>query len=172
MGSTGSPKRSGSSGVAGTAGWSTIVLTRKWWIAVRTAQSVNNDPAFFLGELTKVFARHPNWIMPKNQLNGTAPAVPQRDGLSDLRVAFFLRLLPGSSMVEMAFANNHSTCVPTIDGGEVVKLTKELTITERWTRGLAAHYGWGGRVEVFLQHRFGFRILTAQRQCHPRLPTT
>ena len=26
----------------------------------------------------KVFARHPNWAMPKDQLNGTAPASPQR----------------------------------------------------------------------------------------------
>ena len=41
-----------------------------------------------------------------------------------------MRLLPDSSMVKMALANNHSTRVPTIDGREVVKLTKELTITE------------------------------------------
>ena len=67
--------------------------------------------------------------MPKDQLNGTAPASPQRDGLSDMRVAVFMRLLPGSSMVKMAFANNHSKRVPTIDGGEVAKLVKELTIT-------------------------------------------
>ena len=47
----------------------------------------------------KVFARHPNWAMLKDQLNGTAPASPQRDGLSDMRVAAFMRLLPDSSMV-------------------------------------------------------------------------
>ena len=57
------------------------------------------DPVLFLNELTKVFARHPNWTMPKNQLNGTAPASPQRDGLSEMRVAVFIRLLPDSSMV-------------------------------------------------------------------------
>ena len=95
--------------------------------------SMKNDPVFFLDELTKVFARHPNWSMPKDQLNGTAPASPQRDGLSDMRVAVFMRLLPDSSMVKMAFANNHSTRVPTIDGREVVKLAKERTITE-WMR--------------------------------------
>jgi len=95
--------------------------------------SMKNDPVFFLDELTKVFTRHPNWTMPKDQLNGTAPASPQRDGLSDMRVAVFMRLLPDSSMVKMAFANNHSTRVPTIDGREVVKLAKELTITE-WMR--------------------------------------
>ena len=39
--------------------------------------SMKNDPVFFLDELTKVFARHPNWTMPKDQLNGTAPASPQ-----------------------------------------------------------------------------------------------
>ena len=61
--------------------------------------SMKNDPVFFLDELTKVFARHPNWTMPKDQLNGTAPASPQRDGLSDMRVAVFMRLLPDSSMV-------------------------------------------------------------------------
>ena len=60
---------------------------------------MKNDPVFFLDELTKVFARHPNWTMPKDQLNGTAPASPQRDGLSDMRVAVFMRLLPDSSMV-------------------------------------------------------------------------
>ena len=38
-------------------------------------------------------------------------------------------------MIKMAFANNHSTSVPTIDGGEVVKLAKELTIT-KWMRVL------------------------------------
>ena len=43
-------------------------------------------------------------------------------------------------MVKMAFANNHSTRVPTIDGREVLKLSTELTIEEWWTRGLAAHY--------------------------------
>ena len=95
--------------------------------------SMKNDPVFFLDELTKVFARHPNWTMTKDQLNGTAPASPQRDGLSDMRVAVFMRLLPDSSMVKMAFANNDSTRVPTIDGREVVKLAKELTITE-WMR--------------------------------------
>ena len=41
-------------------------------------------------------------------------------------------LLPNSSMVKMVFANNHSTRVPTIDGREVVKLAKELTIA-KWT---------------------------------------
>ena len=71
--------------------------------------------------------------MPKDQLNGTARASPQRNGLSDMRVAVFLRLLPDSSMVKIAFANNHRTRVPTIDGHEVVKLAKELTITE-WMR--------------------------------------
>ena len=71
--------------------------------------------------------------MPKGQLNGTAPASPQRDGLSDMRVAVLMRLLPDSLMVKMAFANNHSTCVPTIDGREVVKLAEDLTITE-WMR--------------------------------------
>ena len=99
-----------------------------------------NDPVFFLDELTKVFPRHPNWTIPKDQLNGTVPASPQRDGLLDMRVAVLMRLLPDSSMVKMAFANNHSTRVPTIDGREVVKLSKELTIAEWWTLGLAAHY--------------------------------
>ena len=79
--------------------------------------------------------------MPKDPLNGTAPASSQRDGLSDMRVAGFMRLLPGSSMVKMAFASNHSTRVPTIDGREVVKLAKEFIIADWWTRGLAAHYG-------------------------------
>ena len=79
--------------------------------------------------------------MPNDQLNRSAPPSPQRDGLSDMRVADFLRLLPDSSMVKMAFANNHSTRVPTIDGRVVVKLAKKITITEWWTRGLAAHYG-------------------------------
>ena len=92
--------------------------------------------------------------MPKDQLNCTAPASPQRYVLSDMRVAVFMRLLPDSSMVKMAFANNHSTHVPTIDGREVVKLAKELTIAEWWNRGLAAHYGRDGRVKVPLQHRF------------------
>ena len=59
--------------------------------------------------------------MPKVQLNSTAPSSPQRDGLSDMRVAVFMRLLQDSSMVKMAIANNHSTRVPTIDGREVVK---------------------------------------------------
>ena len=79
--------------------------------------------------------------MPKDQLNATAPASPQRDGLSDMRVEVLMRLLPDSSMVKMAFSNNDSTRVPTIDGREVVKIAKELTIAEWWTRGLAAHYG-------------------------------
>ena len=61
--------------------------------------SMKNDPVFFLDELTEVFARHPNWTMPKDQLNGTAPASLQRDGLSDMRVAVFMRLPPDSSMV-------------------------------------------------------------------------
>ena len=95
--------------------------------------SMKNDPVFFLDELTKVFARHPNWTNVKDQLNGTAPASPQSDGLSIMRVAVSLRLLPDSSMVKMAFANNHSTRVSTIDGCEVVKLAKEFTITE-WMR--------------------------------------
>ena len=95
--------------------------------------SMKNYPVFFLDELTKVFGIHLNWTMLKNQLNGTDPASPQRDGLSDMRVAVFMRLLPDSSMVKMAFANNHSTRVPTIDGREVVKLAKDLTITE-WMR--------------------------------------
>ena len=43
--------------------------------------SMKNTPVLFLDELTEVFARHPNWTMPKDQLNGTAPASPQRDGL-------------------------------------------------------------------------------------------
>ena len=60
---------------------------------------MKNDRVFFLDELTKVFARHPNWTMPKDQLNGTAPASPQRDGLSDMRVTVFMRLPPDSSMV-------------------------------------------------------------------------
>ena len=34
--------------------------------------SMKNDPVFFLDELTKVFARHPDWTMPKDQLNCTA----------------------------------------------------------------------------------------------------
>ena len=34
--------------------------------------SMKNDPVFFIDELTRVFARHPNWTMPKDQLNGTA----------------------------------------------------------------------------------------------------
>ena len=121
-------RTSGSSGVAGTVGWSThdagvgtpgrttILPTKRWWIADRTASSVKNDPLFFLDELIKVFARHPNWTMPKDQLNGTAPASPQRDGLPDMRVAFFLRSLPGSSTFKIAVANNHSTHAPTIDG--------------------------------------------------------
>ena len=94
---------------------------------------MKNDPVFFLDELTKVFARHPNWTMPKDQLNGTAPASPRRDGLSDLRVAVLMRILPDSSMVKMAFANNHSTRVPTIDRREVVKMAKDNAITE-WMR--------------------------------------
>ena len=53
-------------------------------------------------------------------------------------VAVFTCLLPGSKMVKIAFADNHSTRVPTIDGREVVKLAKELTLAEWWTRGLAA----------------------------------
>ena len=71
--------------------------------------------------------------MKNDQLNGTAPASPQRDGLSDMRVAVHMRLLPDSSMVRMAFANNHSTRVSTIGGHEVVKLAKDLIITE-WMR--------------------------------------
>ena len=71
--------------------------------------------------------------MPKDQLKCTAPASPRRDELSDLRVAVLMRLLPDSSMVKMAFANNHSTRVPTIDGREVVKMAKDVTITE-WMR--------------------------------------
>ena len=94
---------------------------------------MKNDPVLFLDELTKVFARHPNWTMPKDQLSGTAPASPQRDGLSDMRVAVYMRLLPYSSIVKMAFANNHSLRIRTIDGRKVVKLAKELTITE-WMR--------------------------------------
>ena len=58
--------------------------------------SMKTDLVFFLDELTEVFPRHPNWTMPKDQLNGTAPASPRRDGLSDMRVAVLMRLLPGS----------------------------------------------------------------------------
>ena len=79
--------------------------------------------------------------MPKNQLNGTAPASPQRDGLSDMRVAAFMRLLSGSSMVSMAFANNHSMHVPTIDGRDGVKWAKERTIAEWWTSTFAGASG-------------------------------
>ena len=50
-----------------------------------------------------------------------------------MRVAVFMRFLQDSSMVKMAFASNHSTRVPTIDGCEVVKLAKDFTITE-WMR--------------------------------------
>ena len=38
--------------------------------------SMKNDPVFFLDELTKVLPRHPNWTMPNDQLNDTAPASP------------------------------------------------------------------------------------------------
>ena len=31
--------------------------------------SMKNDPVSFLDELVKVFARHSNWTMPKDQLN-------------------------------------------------------------------------------------------------------
>ena len=74
-------------------------------------------------------------------MNGTAPASPQRDGLSDMRVAVLMRLLTDSSMIKMTFANSRSARVPTIDGREVLKLSKKFTIAEWWTRGLAAHYG-------------------------------
>eukprot|EP00904_Undaria_pinnatifida_P011935 jgi/Undpi1/7872/HiC_scaffold_24.g10344.m1 len=113
--------------------------------------SMKNDPVLFLDELTKVFARHPNWTMPKDQLNGTAPASPRRDGLSDLRVAVFMRLLPDSSMVKMAFANNHSTRVPTIDGREVVKMAKDLTITE-WMRVFLRETAISETSKVAAQH--------------------
>ena len=102
---------------------------------------MKNGPVFFLNELTKVLPSHPNWTMSQDQLNGTASASPQRDGLSDMRVAVLMRLLLDSSMVKMAFANKHSSRVSTIDDREVLKLAKELTIAEWWTRGLAAHYG-------------------------------
>ena len=91
---------------------------------------MKNDFVFFLDEWTKLFAKHTNWTMPKDQLNGTAPTSPRRDGLSDMREAVFMRVLPDSSMIKMAFANNHRTRVPTIDGREAVKLAKELTVTE------------------------------------------
>ena len=64
--------------------------------------------------------------MPKNQLNRTVPASPQRDGMSDMHVAVFMRLLPDSSMVKMAFANCHITRVPTIDGRVVCEVGQEI----------------------------------------------
>ena len=78
-------------------------------------------------------------------------------------------------MVKMALANNRSTRVPTVDGREVVKLAKELTITE-WmlvflrettiseTSKVAAQYtskrlevesgeGWSVAARVVLLHK-------------------
>ena len=113
--------------------------------------SMKNDPVFFLDQLPNVFARHPNWTMPKDQLNGTAPASPQRDGLSDTRVAVFMRLPPDSSVVKMAFANNHSARGPTIDRREVVKLAKDLAITE-WMRVFLRETAISETSKVAAQH--------------------
>ena len=115
---------------------------------------MKNDPVFFLDELRKVFAGHPNWTMLKDQLNGTAPASPRKDGLSDLRVAGFMRILPDSSMVKMAFANHHSTRVPTNDGREVVKMAKDLTITE-WMLVLLRETTISETSKVAAQHTLG-----------------
>eukprot|EP00904_Undaria_pinnatifida_P001833 jgi/Undpi1/11650/HiC_scaffold_36.g13945.m1 len=92
--------------------------------------SMKNDPVFFLDELTKVFARHPNWTMPKDRLDGTDPASSQREWTVRLSCGGFYALTTRLVYGQDGLCEQPQYTRTTIDGREVVKLAKDLTITE------------------------------------------